>query len=391
MTTINKYLLILIAVIIVTLPVSALSPESIQKMEESIQQHFDDHGMTALGIAVTHGDSIIYQKSFGYRVRPQNGQPGELLEDDDLFRIASVSKTFIATTILRLQEEGKLDINDDARRYLNFPLRNPKYPRTPITVKNLLTHTSSLNDSRSWWNLDYVNPEKDDNYTRCYSDYRPGKGYKYCNLNYALLAAVIEGATGRRFDSEVDRVIMRPLGLNGGYNTNLLDSTKFVRNYYRDDKDGITLIDNVENFYPYKYQIMDHYQLGRSLGLEYPAGGMKIDTGSLARYMMMHCHGGVLDSIRVITPESEELMRRNYVGRNNYGLSYRQYRDLLPGKLMHGQTGGNPGAKTCMIFDPVEDIGFVILTSGAKTDYIDGYGDIHAPLIRLLYQSLFQN
>lgn len=386
----NECLIILVVMIASIVPLRAVTPQRLDALNKAVEKIFHDKEMTALGIAVTHGDSIIYRQSIGYRVRPMDNFPGEPLADDDLFRIASVSKTFIATAILRLQEENKLNINDDAQRYLNYPLRNPKYPKVPITIKDLLTHTSSLNDSRSYWNLDILNPETDREYFKCYSPTRPGRDYKYCNLNYVLLAAVIEGATGRRFDSEIDRIIMRPLNIHGNFNTNLLDSTKFVRLYYRDEKDGTTLIDNVENYFPYKHQIMDNYKLGKSLGLEYPAAGMKITVDDLAKYMMMHCHNGTQGDSTVISPASEALMRKNYVGKNNYGLSYRQYRQLLSGKLLHGQTGGNPGAKTCMIFDPISDIGFVILTSGAKTDYIDGYGDIHAPLIRMLYAHLFE-
>ncbi len=386
----NKILLIFVLFTSLISPSAhAVSPHRRAAANRAVQKIFDDMDMASLSIAVTQGDSIIYQQAFGYRILPDAQHKGEILETDDMYRIASVSKTFIATAIMRLTEEGILDINEDAQRYLTFPLRNPQFPDSVITIKNLLTHTSGINDSRSWWKIDFINPRIDKDYYKCYSDYAPGHGYKYCNMNYALLGAVIEGATGTRFDRVVSDKIMKPLNLGGGYNVNYLDRSKLAQLYYRPKENPDTLINDTEYYRQYRDQLIDNYTLGRSLGLEYPSSGMKITASDLARYMMMHMYNGELDSVRIISPESEAMIRRNYVGSNNYGLAFREYRNFLPGRLMHGQTGGSQGATTCMIFDPEEEIGFVILESGAKTDFIDGYGDVHVPIARALYNALF--
>ena len=97
-------------------------------LDREIAAVFENLKMTGLGIAVVKGDSIVCQKSLGYRVIPDSNNKGDLLQNDDLFSIASVSKTFIATTILRLVEERKCGLNDDAQKYLNFNLRNPAFP-----------------------------------------------------------------------------------------------------------------------------------------------------------------------------------------------------------------------------------------------------------------------
>lgn len=357
-------------------------------LDKEIQKVFDDRKMTGLAIAVVSGDSIIYQKSMGYRVPPENGRKAELLREDDLFALASVSKTFIATAIMRLVDDGKLKLDDDAQKYLGFTLRNPNCPDKKITVKHLLTHTSGITDSHGWWNIDYINPGQDKEYYKSYTKNLPGKHYEYCNLNYTLLGGVIEGVTGKRFDSVVDEVIMVPLGLGGSFNTNKLDSGKFVDYYYYDEsKKKRELNDYFYRRYPQLNAA--NYVLGKNLSLEYPAAGMKITSGDLARYMMMHMYGGKLGDVRVISEKSEKQMQKNYVGPSNYGLSYRRYEDLVPGSVLHGQTGGGGGVKTCMIFDPKEKIGFVVLSAGADSKFIDGYGDIHKPLIKILYKYLF--
>ena len=383
-----RIIVISILSVISVLGVQSIHGRDTEEFTKGVQRIFDELDMTGLGVAVVKGDSIIYQQSFGYRQLATDTTAAEPLHNDDMFRIASISKTFIATVIMQYVEEGKLSLSDDTQKYLSFPLRNPLYKDTPITIEQLLTHTSSINDSKSWWNVNVIDPGQYDDYHKCYSRTKPGRDYKYCNMNYTLLGAVIENIAHDKFFNEVDARIMKPLGLGGGFNCNDLDRSKFVR-LYRYKKDLRGYKEDDEAYRPYNGIIDRNYKLGREFGLAYPASGMKITTRDLARYMMMHMNGGRLDGTRIISEESEELMRRNFVGKHNYGLSFRHYYDLYPGKVLSGQTGGGHGLKSAMIFDPEEKTGFVIISSGSKSDVIDGYADIHKPIIKLAYRWMF--
>lgn len=360
------------------------------ELDSEIQKIYDEVGMTALSIAVVKDDSVIYRKLMGYRVIPDSVSEGEPLKGDDLFDIMSVSKTFVATAIMKLVEDKKMKLNDPADKYLKFRLRNPRYPDVPITVKQLLTHTSSLNENHCWWILDSINPQKSVNYALGYSDPKPGTAYDYVNTNYTVLGAVIEGAAGKRFSSVIDDIIMKPLDIHGSFNQNALDKNKFVGLYYLSDKTG--KIENNDYVYHQLSPLKpDNYVLGETVWLEYPAVGMKITAEDLARYMRMHMNWGTLDGKRIITRNSERQIQKNYVGKHNYGLSYREYRDLVDGSLLHGQTGGGAGIKTCMIFEPEQKYGFVILSAGATVRDRDGYSQIHKPLIKALYKHLIEN
>lgn len=355
-------------------------------LDREIERVFDDLDMTAMTIAVVHNDSVIYIKSMGYRVLPDESQKGDTVSKDDMYCLASVSKTFIATTIMRLVDDRKIKLNDAAEKFLSFKLRNPNSPSVPITIKQLLTHTSGLQDLDSKWNPDSVNPKISHNYTRFYLKH---KQYKYCNLNYSLLGRIIEGVTKRPLDTVIDSLILEPLDIKGGFNTILLDKDRIVTPYYH-GKDGKWLInDYVIKRYP--MLLPGRYELQKSDYLTFAPAGMKISAGDLAKFMMMHINHGILNGQRVIKAKSAREMRHNYVGANNYGLSFRQYDDLIEGKTLQGQTGGIEGMKTCMIFEPENNTGYVILTAGAKSKYIDGYGDIHKPLIRALYKHLIEN
>ncbi|MDE5773919.1 MAG: beta-lactamase family protein [Muribaculaceae bacterium] len=386
---IQKKILLSFIALFCALGVRGYTDADLRNANEEIQRLFDETGMSALGIAVTRGDSIIYAQSFGYRVLPDDNHPGELLSNDDLFVIASVSKTFIATAIMKLQEDGMLDIDEDAQKYLPFPLRNPTHPDKVITIRQLINHTSGINDNRSWWNIDYINPERDKEYYKCFSDAEPGKEYDYCNMNYTLLGAILEMVAGKRFDEVIDETIIRPLNIGGSFNVNYINRSRLTNLYHHDDENGGAMIMNPEYYKPYIPQIMRNYELGRSLGLEYPASGMKITPSDLTVFMRMHSNDGEYRGVRIISKESEDEMRRNYVGSHNYGLSFRHYQDFIPGKSMYGQTGGSQGTKTAMIFDPEEQIGFVIFESGARTKDRDAYSEVHKPIGQILYKYLF--
>lgn len=106
-------------------------------------------------VVVVKDNKIIYSHSFGLK----NRERGEEMMPNTIFRIASISKSFTATAIMQLVEKGKLDLKADVNKYLDFKVRNPKYPDVPITLEMLLSHTSSLNDSQGYWeSFDAVNP-----------------------------------------------------------------------------------------------------------------------------------------------------------------------------------------------------------------------------------------
>lgn len=377
-----------------SLGVSAYAAEADDesRLEGEIMELYRQQDLTGLSIAVVKGDSIIYERAFGYREIPgKNSRKGEQLASDDIFKIASVSKTFVATAIMKLQEQGVLSLKDDAQKYLDFPLRNPHHPDVPITIEQLIVHTSSVNDRCGYTDLDSINPAVNKDYKRCYFYGVPDKYYNYSNMNYTLLGAVIEGAAGERFDDVIDRLICQPLGLNAGYNVERLDSTKFVNLYYYLPKYPKTRFVNQVAYKDYPDELGKNYQLGKSVALEVPAGGMKISAPDLAKFMIMHMQSGEYEGKRIISKKSEKLMRKNYVGKYNYGLSFRRYDFLGKDNIMYGQTGGASGIKSAMIFNPDKRYGFVILSTGNTTTEPDGFEEIHMPLIKILNKHLIEN
>ncbi|QCX81976.1 D-alanyl-D-alanine carboxypeptidase precursor [Streptomyces sp. YIM 121038] len=140
------------------------------------------------------------------------------------FRMGSITKTFLATTVLQLVAEGRLRLDDTLGRWL--PGVVPRGHR--ITVRQLLNHTSGVPDYRRALPLPPA-PEFLDNRLRTWSAAEliqravadpptfepPGSGYAYSNTGYLLLGQIVEKATGRPYGEEIERRIIRPLRLRG--------------------------------------------------------------------------------------------------------------------------------------------------------------------------------
>src|SRR5690606_38775891 len=105
-------------------------------------------------VVVVRDNAVAYRASFGWKDL-ENRVP---LARDDLFRIASISKSFAATSILQLVEQGRLSLDDDASGLVGFPVRNPAFPDRVITLRMLLNHTSSITDGPKYGSLDVIDP-----------------------------------------------------------------------------------------------------------------------------------------------------------------------------------------------------------------------------------------
>ncbi|MCR5002989.1 MAG: beta-lactamase family protein [Bacteroidales bacterium] len=348
-------------------------------------------GNTGLAVVVVKGNDIVYHHNFGYA----NLETKTPLNDSSMFRIASISKSFLSTEVLKLVEEGKLSLDADVSKILGFPIRNPKYPDTVITLEMLLSHTSSINDHQGYFSYDGINPETDPHWVECYNDYKPGTAFNYCNLNYNLLGGVIECVTGVRFDLSITDHILKPLGIYGGYCVDSLDTSRFATLYSNEDHNGSLhgeLVDVPAAYEPRSEQV-NKYILGSSAPVLSPTGGMKISALGLAKYMIMHMHKGLgQNGVRILSPEMSKLMQTPYIPDENYGFALEHVYDVLPGVKLTGHTGGAYGLRSAMYFNAEEDYGFIVISNGMTFHRKDAADeDILKGSIRRLYKYFIEN
>lgn len=375
---------------IITLPAWGQQTKE-ERAEKEIAAIMEKTRAVGLSVAVVNNGKIIYNHSFGKK----NTESGENISNDDLFRIASISKSFTTTSLMYLRDKGKIDMDMDVSKLVGFQVRNPKFPEIVITVKMLLSHTSSINDSQGYFQLDVLNPAVNTNYSKCFNNYAPGTSYEYCNLGFNTLGAIVEKLSGERFDNFVKRIVLNPLGLNAGFNVDSLDAKKYVTLYNFEPKDTTKGSPNIFRAQPGAYvsrknEIASGYKTGFSTPLFSPTGGMKISANGLARYMMMHMNYGKdpVSGKRIISKKSSKLMQSPVIETSpgeTYGMSLRQSSKLIPGEIMTGHTGSAYGLYSAMFFEPKKGFGIVMMTNGCQPVYKDGFVTIQLETIRALY------
>jgi len=350
-----------------------------EEAEADFKKVMDRFSAVGASVAVVKEGKIIYTHSFGWKDLENQTQ----LTDTDIFRIASISKSFSATSVMQLVESGQLSLEDDFGDLVGFKIRNPKFPDQKITLKMALSHTSSLNDSQGYLNLDLINPAKNPDYAKCYNNYEPGKGYQYCNLNFNLIGTIIEKKSGERFDRYVENHILKPLNLYGGYCVDSLDSTRFVKLYeYHNNKKNFTL--SPAAYAPRREEIKN-YVMGYSTPVFSPTGGMKISTTDLAKYMIMHMNYGTGNGVKIISKKHAKLMQTKITEEEEYGLALRQASKLIPNVKLVGHTGSAYGLYSTMFFNPKKKFGFVIITNGINATYTGDFPDFTVAAINTLY------
>lgn len=355
-----------------------------EKAEADFESVMEKYQAVGASVAVVKNGQIIYTHSFGLKDLDKKLP----LTDQDIFRIASISKSFSATSIMQLLEAGKISLNDDLGDLVGFKIRNPKFPDQKITLKMALSHTSSLNDSQGYLNFDVINPDKNSNWAKCYNDYSPGSKFDYCNLNFNLIGAIIEKKSGERFDYYVKNHIIKPLGLYAGYYIDSLDSTRFV-NLYEYHPDTKTYTPSPGAYAPRRAEIAN-YVMGYTTPIFSPTGGMKISATDLAKYMIMHMNYGTSNGVKIITKKSAKMMQTALTDDEGYGLAIRTADQLIPGVKLKGHSGSAYGLYSTMFFNPKEKFGFVIITNGINATYTDGFPDFSRAAINSLYQSFFK-
>jgi CubicO group peptidase (beta-lactamase class C family) len=352
------------------------------KAEASINAIMQQHKVAGLSVAVVKKDKIIYTHSFGLK-NLENNTP---LTDDCIFRIASISKSFSATSIMQLAEAGKLSLEDDFSKLVGFKVRNPAFPETVITLRHVLSHRSSINDSQGYFTFDAINPAKNPDWAKCYNAYEPGKGYQYCNLNFNMVGAVIEKFSGERFDQYVKHHILDPLKLYGGYAVDSLDKSRFA-SIYEYNGDSAKFIPSPGAYNPRSAEIAS-YVMGYSTPIFSPTGGMKISATDLAKYMTMHMNEGKYKRKRIISRESAVQMQTALSEKEGYGLAIMTTDKLIPGKTLKGHTGSAYGLYSAMFFHPEEKWGIVVISNGCAPGYSEGFNTVIKETVRSLYESL---
>lgn len=323
---------------------------------------------------ICNKDGIIESGVYGYMNREKEIPTSENL--DTIYRIASISKVIVALGVLLLVDEKKVDLDEDISKYLGFKVRNPYFADEVITLKHVMTQTSSIcdrvydvvnSDDDPYVSLEDLLYNKDSKYYTkdTFLKTKPGKVFEYSNFGCGLLACVVERMTGEYFPEYIINHLLKPLGINSGFRVEHLEDSKNLAthyNYYN------------EKFYPYrdlesfskvqtpKYKIGDNFR-----GV---AGGLYISGANLSKIMIMLMNNGVYEGKRYFSEEVMKEMKKVHWEGIPTDPTYRKkglqmiIMDQFTEKPLIGHFGNAYGLRSFMLFN--EDYGYIFLCNGAN-------------------------
>lgn len=291
------------------------------------------------GVAlVAKGGKVIFHKAYGWK----NFNTKVLNDTNTVFPILSITKSFTAIVVLKLQEQKKLSLNDKLIKYL------PDFPNgDKITIEQLITHTSGLynfTDDIGEEDSALINHPVSKQFVIDFISkkplvYTPGEDFQYNNSGYYLAGIVIEKATGRSYEQNVRELIFDPLRMNhSGFDFNHLPEKLKATGYQ---------FLNEHQQKPYTY-------IDSTVG--YAAGSIYSTTRDLFKWSQ------AIAQQQLLSPASWELAFTRKAG--DYGIGFRV--NNLFGKDYIKHSGGYPGFTSEFIYYPKEDVTIILLKNSGN-------------------------
>jgi CubicO group peptidase (beta-lactamase class C family) len=323
---------------------------------------------------------------------------GRTVTPDDPVRVASISKLLVGIGVMKLVESGKLELDRDVSPQLGWTLRNPAFPERPITLRMLLSHTSSVRDHNDQYVIPLGRIVRDvmSGPTSWDAAHGPGEGYfTYSNLNFPIVASIIERVTGERFDIWMRREVLEPMKLDACYNWPTCSDAAIKRAVVL-TQGGKAIKDDLGGRQPDCPVYVEDgpcdlalWKLGENGALFAPQGGLRISMRDLARVGRMFLNEGMLDGARIISPASVETLLTplwRFDGRNgntdhafycSYGLATQQIPTAVEGCKDDpagdgisrvGHAGDAYGVRSGLWVDRVGSTGVAYFVSGLGED-----------------------
>ena len=328
-------------------------PQTVEDLQKAIKSELDKNHVPGAGVALVSRGALLWCGGIG----DSDIASKKPVTCDTEFRVGSVSKSFVALALLKLQEEGK--INLEARLHdvaPEVPAKNAWEPAHPVRIVNLLEHSAGFDDMEAAEVYNVRDPY-DYPLLQVFQQFRkpqivrwpPGSRTSYSNPGYGIAGYLIEKITGEPYDKYIRDTFLQPLGMtNADYR--FTDANKALLASGYDGKSSKPV------GYPYIYLR--------------PAGDLKASPGELAKLVQFLLRRGMVGLTRLLAPESilrmetpETTSASQHGLRLGYGLA--NYSEVAGGLVTHGHDGGIEGFISSYRYMPEQDWGYVVLLNSA--------------------------
>jgi CubicO group peptidase (beta-lactamase class C family) len=322
----------------------------------------DRDGQPGLAYGVVAGGALVHSGGVGERWL---GGPSP--DAGTVFRIASMTKSFTASTVLLLRDEGGLRLDDLAEDYVSElrDLRLPTSDSPRVTIRQLLTMTAGFGTDDPWG--DRQQGLAAGEFARLLADgvrlaWAPGTRFEYSNLGYAILGKVIAAVTGGDYAEAVRSRILRPLGLTQtGYEAGEFDPSQLARGYQRDGSGWRELVpDGHGAFAPMGGIFTTVTDLARWVSGFADAFPPRDDAGDSHPLSRATRREMQLPHVAIITRDAGSFPDAST---SSYGFGLFVEEDPAVGTIIQ-HSGGYPGYGSQMRWHPATGTGAVVLGNG---------------------------
>ena len=345
-------------------PTYMMDEKTLADLQSSIETSIKRHGAPGAQVAIIKGGEVVAELTAGWATKNTDAMTTE-----HKMRVASISKVAVGMEIMALAEEGAVDLDKPIGEYWGASFVNPSYPDDPITMRNIMTHTSSIiaagdNTSRAYADVKALLSSN-----RGYTATKPGdfSGWAYNNYAFSVMGQTAELATGKTMDQMLNEQFADALGIDAAYEPGGIRNTNLLTTLYKEDGTPWRTPADLKQNLPY----------APGENSKYFAGGLTISAGDLGRLVAIMANDGEYQGLRLLKPETVERMEVTISEPNPEEGYYQAFPlDYQPG--LYGRTGiyyhnGNAyGAFTCASYDPHTGDGVVVLTNGAYPAKRDG-------------------
>ena len=337
-------------------------PNNLTALKDSIQKILKETKTPGAGVVLVSGDETIMVEGFGKADIENNID----VDENTMFRLGSVSKIYVALAILKLQEEGRLNLKDKIRDLIpEIEFNNPWEDKFPIRIENLLEHTSGW-DEWHFAELGSDDPkpktlkEALDFYPKGRtSKFIPGTRIQYSNAGTSVAAYIVEKVSGLTFEDYIDQYFFKPMGIE---NMTYLQSEQFKKTGAKLYENGIKI---------------DYFNI-----LYRPSAALNGSPKDMVKMIKFFINRGKINNNQLISDSSLLRMERSesmpllskYESLKIYGLANQP--NYFNGFVYRGHGGSLPGGNADFAYLPEYNMGYAVMINGGEEDVVNKIADL---------------
>lgn len=358
-------------------PTPSPTPDPKALMDQQVDRIFRRYSTTGGSVVIAREGEIVYARDYGYKSLGRRLP----VDENTLFRVASVTKLVSGIGLMQLMEQGKLELDGDIGEVFGYPIRNPRFPETPLTLRHLMSHTASISSSNGFAvggrtvqgtlgmqaakNSWFLNRE-------------PGTRYQYSNFGAGVAGAMMEAAAGQSANAYMLEHVFGPLQITAAYAASLIATPDDLSHQYQNGQ----LHRSAQSFLRNGYE--DTADPERHISTIY--GGLWINSRDLARLGIALCGNGTVDGVRLLREESV-LNIRDRTDRHDspYHLFVERTDHVLPGRTLYGHQGLLNGVIAALYYEPESGFVMALTTNGCNPARTNRVSRLSMALAEALY------